>query len=170
MQWQIVHLEVAVAEQEERLKEVREERDRQSREVVRMYNMRSELRFELEAVKEERDEARKKAIRAAGTDDERAQEMEKMAEDVARAWEVVEMWKKRVTECQRQEQDELRDRLEEVKFTLDRKLWHIGKTSSCYHEHGCGHLVNSTSVRTLKPCAHCIPDAMGTVLNLERIP
>ena len=125
-----------------------------------MYNMCSELRFELEAVKEERDKTQKKAIRIAGTDDE----------DVVRAWEVVEVWKKRVTECQRQGQDELRDRLEEVKFTLDRKLWHIGKTSSCYHEHGCGHLVNSTSVRTLKPCAHCIPDAMGTVLNLERIP
>ncbi|CAK9080671.1 unnamed protein product [Durusdinium trenchii] len=80
MQWQIVHLEVAVAEQEERLKEAREERDRQAREVVRMYNMCSELRFELEAVKEERDKTQKKAIRIAGTDDE----------DVVRAWEVVE--------------------------------------------------------------------------------
>ena len=170
MQWQIVRLEVVVAEQEERLKEAREERDRQTREVVRMYDMCSELRFELEAAKEEKEKAQKRAIQVAGTDDERAREMESMAEEVARAWEVVEVWKKRVTECQRQEQDELRDRLEEVKFTLDRKLWHIGKTSSCYHEHGCGHLVNSTSVRTLKPCAHCIPDAMGTVLNLERIP
>ena len=166
MQWQIVHLEVAVAEQGEKLKEAREERDRQTREVVRMYNMCSELRFELEAVKEERDEARKKAIRAAGTDDERAQEMEKMAEDVARAWEVVEMWKKRVTECQRQGQDELRERLEEAKFTLDRKVWYVGRTSSCFHEQGCGHLVNSTCVRALKPYTHCIPDAMGAVLNL----
>ena len=68
MQWQIVHLEVPVAEQEEKLKETRDERDRQSREVVRMYNMCAELRFELEVVKEERDEARKKAIRVAGND------------------------------------------------------------------------------------------------------
>ena len=166
MQWQIVHLEVAVAEQEERLKEVREERDRQSREVVRMYNMRSELRFELEAVKEERDEARKKAIRVAGNEDERSQEMERMAEEVARAWEVVEIWKKRATECQMQGQGELRGRLEEAKFTLDRKVWYVGRTSSCFHVQGCGHLVNSTCVRTLKPCTHCIPDAMGAVLNL----
>eukprot|EP00913_Durusdinium_trenchii_P014129 g13262.t1 len=125
MQWQIVHLEVAVAEQEERLKEAREERDRQAREVVRMYNMCSELRFELEAVKEEKDKAQKKAIQVAGTDDERAQEMERMAEDVARAWEMVELWKKRVTECQRQGQDELRTRalqevlLHEAARTLD---------------------------------------------------
>ena len=158
MQWQIVHLEVAVAEQEERLKEAREERDRQAREVVRMYNMCSELRFELEAVKEERDKTQKKAIRIAGTDDE----------DVVRAWEVVEVWKKRVTACQRQGQDELRDRLQEAKFILDRKLWHVGKTSSCYHEAGCGHLANSASIRSLKPCAHCIPEAMGTVLNLSQ--
>ena len=169
MQWQIVHLEVAVAEQEERLKEAREERDRQAREVVRMYNMCSELRFELEAVKEEKDKAQKKAIQVAGTDDERAQEMERMAEDVARAWEMVELWKKRVTECQRQGQDELRSRLQEAKFTLDRKIWNIGKTSVCYHQPGCGHLVNST-VKTLKPCAHCVPEAMGTVLNFPENP
>ena len=39
-------------------------------------------------------------------------------------------------------------RLQEANFTLDRKLWHIGKSSSCYHEHGCGHLVNSKRPNT----------------------
>ena len=81
----------------------------------------AELRFELEVVKEERDEARKKAIRVAGNDDERAQEMERMSEDVARAWEVTEEWKKRAKECEKQAQDELRRRLQEAKFTLDRR-------------------------------------------------
>ena len=43
MQWQIVRLEVVVAEQEEKLKEIRQDRDFQYREVVQMYNMCSEL-------------------------------------------------------------------------------------------------------------------------------
>lgn len=72
-----------MAEQEEKLKNVREDRAMQAREVVRMYNMCADVRFELEVVKDERDEAKRKAIRLAGPRDERAKEMERMAEDAA---------------------------------------------------------------------------------------
>ena len=39
-------------------------------------------------------------FRLSGIDDERAQEMERLAEDCARAWEVTELWKKRVSEVE----------------------------------------------------------------------
>ena len=93
-----------------------------------------------------------------------------MSEDVAQAWGVTELWKKRAKECEKQAQDELKGRLQETKFTLDRKIWNVGKTSTCFHQPGCGHLANSAGVRTLKPCAHCVPDAMGAVLGLTQIP
>ena len=51
-------------------------------------------------MKEERDNAARKMTRLSGTDDERAQEMERLAEDCARAWEVTELWKKRVSEVE----------------------------------------------------------------------
>ncbi|CAK9116129.1 unnamed protein product, partial [Durusdinium trenchii] len=107
MQWQIVRLEVAIAEHEEKLTDARRDRDLQAREVVRMYNMCSELRFELENVKEERDEAKRKAIRLAGTDDEKAMEMERMAEDTAKAWEVAELWKKRSKETENEAKQQM---------------------------------------------------------------
>ena len=81
--------------------EIRQDRDFQYREVVRMYNMCSDLRFELEKVKEERDSAIMKLTRSSGTEDDHAVEMEKMAEDCARTWETVELWKKRSKEIKR---------------------------------------------------------------------
>ena len=59
-------------------------------------------------MKEERDNAVRKVTRFSGrererereTDDERAQEMERLAENCARAWEVTELWKKRVSEVE----------------------------------------------------------------------
>ncbi|CAK9003611.1 unnamed protein product [Durusdinium trenchii] len=60
-----------------------------------------ELRFELEKVKEERDSAIMKLTRSSGTEDDHAVEMEKMAEDCARTWETVELWKKRSKEIKR---------------------------------------------------------------------
>ena len=170
MQWQIVRLEVAIAEQEEKLADVRRDRDLQAREVVRMYNMCSELRFELENVKEEKDEAKRKAIRLAGTDDEKAMEMERMAEDTAKAWEVTELWKKRAKEAEQEAKQQMTELLRNTRFTLERQHWHMARTSVCYHHEGCGHLANSATTRTIKPCAHCIPDAIRAVLEHEAFP
>ena len=170
MQWQIVRLEVAIAEHEEKLTDARRDRDLQAREVVRMYNMCSELRFELENVKEERDEAKRKAIRLAGTDDEKAMEMERMAEDTAKAWEVAELWKKRSKETENEAKQQMTELLQNTRFTLERQHWHMGRTSTCYHHEGCGRLANSATVRTMKPCTHCIPDAIRAVLDEQQIP
>ena len=164
MQWQIVRLEVTVAEQDEKLKEVRQNRDIQYREVVRTYNMCSDLRFELENAKEERDNAARKVTRLSGTDDERAQEMERLAEDCARAWEVTELWKKRVKAVELEAKAKLAEVRCAALFTLERKEWLITRTGSCYHSHECNHVVKSANVKHLKPCAYCVPPAIGAVL------
>ena len=165
MQWQIVQLEVAVAEQEEKMMEIRKDRDIQHREVIRMYNMCTDLRFELENVKQEKEEAVRKANRLGGTDDERAHEMERLAEDNVRAWEVVEIWKNRVKEVEREAAANLAEVRRAAHFTLERKEWQVTRTGSCYHSHECSHVVNNTGVKFLKPCAYCVPPTIGAVLG-----
>ncbi|CAK9030826.1 unnamed protein product [Durusdinium trenchii] len=117
MQWQIIQLEVAVAEQEEKMTEIRRDRDIQSREVVRMYDMCTNLRFELEKVKEERDNMMMKLTGSKDTDDEHAVEMARVAEDCARAWEAVELWKKRSKEILTQANEVVKEKLESTRFT-----------------------------------------------------
>ncbi|CAK9026497.1 unnamed protein product [Durusdinium trenchii] len=148
MQWQIIQLEVAVAEQEEKMTEIRRDRDIQSREVVRMYDMCTNLRFELEKVKEERDNMMMKLTGSKDTDDEHAVEMARMAEDCARAWEAVELWKKRSKEILTQANEVVKEKLESTRFTLERKEWWMTRTGGCYHTHDCSHLAQSSNVRT----------------------
>ncbi|CAK9019475.1 unnamed protein product, partial [Durusdinium trenchii] len=111
MQWQIVRLEVVVAEQEEKIEEIKKDRDFQHREVVRMYNMCNDLRFELENLKEERARTTMKMTGSSGTEDDHVAEMEKMAEDCARAWEAVELWKKKAKEVMIQANEVVREKL-----------------------------------------------------------
>ena len=170
MQWQIVRLEVVVAEQEEKIEEIKKDRDFQHREVVRMYNMCNDLRFELENLKEERARTTMKMTGSSGTEDDHVAEMEKMAEDCARAWEAVELWKKKAKEVMIQANEVVREKLGSVRFTLERKEWWVTRTGGCYHTHDCSHLSRTSNVKTIKPCAQCIPAAIGGVSNLSGIP
>ena len=170
MQWQIVQLEVVVAEQEERMQEIRRERDLQQHEVVRTYNMCSELRFELENVKEERNRLLAERTGSGGTEEEHAAEMKKMADDCARAWEAVELWKKRAKEIMVQANEVVREKLGSVRFTLERKEWWVTRTGGCYHASDCSHLTQTSNVKTIRPCAHCIPAAIGGVSDCSGIP
>ena len=95
--------------------------------------------------------------RLSGTDDERAQEMERLAEDCARAWEVTELWKKRVSEVEGEAKAKLAEVRRAAHFTLERKEWLITRTGSCYHTSECSHIVRASNVKWLIPCAYCVP-------------
>ena len=129
--------------------------------------MRSELRFELEKVKEDRDNLMAKMTGYGGTQEEHAAELEKMAEDCARAWEAVELWKKRAKEIMIQANEVVKEKLGSVRFTLERKEWWVTRTGACYHTNDCSHLAQTSNAKTIKPCTHSIPLAIGGVTEFS---
>ena len=155
MQWQIIHLEVAIAEQEEKLNDARRDQNLQAREVVRMYNMCADLRFELENVTNERDEAKKKPE-------------QKMSEQGR--WKEWQKMPQRLGKSRNYGRREQKNVSKKLKRRWSRRCEQLVSHSVCYHQPRCGHLANSAATKMLKPCAHCVPDAIGAALEYESFP
>ena len=64
----------------------------------------------------------------------------------------------------------VREKLGSARFTIERKEWWVTRTGGCYHTHDCSHLAQTSSAKAIKACAHCVPSAIGGVLDFTSIP
>ena len=162
MQWQIVRLEVAIAEKDEYLKEVTEEKDRMMNEYLRFADMNVNLRGQLDELREENLGLTNRLLRGGGSRDEKEEEIRRLNEEAKRMKEANELLKARIGEVKQHANTMVKQSLDGVKFAMDRKRWFITQTGECYHAQDC-HFIANRAVRQIKPCSHCVSETMRAV-------
>ena len=121
MQWQIVRLEVAIAEKDEYLKEMTEEKDRMMNEYLRFADMNVNLRGQLDDLREENLGLTNRLLRGGGSRDAKGEEIRRLGEEVKRMKEANDLLKARIGEMKQEANTMTRQSLNEVKFVMDRK-------------------------------------------------
>ena len=166
MQWQIVRLEVALAEKDEYLKEMTEEKDRMMHEYLRFADMNVNLRGQLEDLREENLGLTNRLLRRGGGHDEKEQEIQRLDEEIKQLKEVNVLLKARIDEMNQASNSRLKESLDGVKFEMERKQWMMTHSGECYHSETCSHVANRAK-KVIRPCPYCVPTTMRAVTGFE---
>ncbi|CAK9062295.1 unnamed protein product [Durusdinium trenchii] len=150
MQWQIVRLEVALAENDEYLKEMTEEKDRMMHEYLRFADMNVNLRGQLEDLREENLGLTNRLLRRGGSHDEKEEEIQRLDEEIKQVKEVNVLLKARIDEMNQASNSRLKESLDGVKFEMERKQWMMTHSGECYHAETCSHVANRAK-KTIRP-------------------
>ena len=100
MQWKITQVEAAYADQEEKMRGLREDEKMWRNQAMRAKDANVDLNMQIMVQQEKHKEALRKIQRLSGTEDERAKELECLSENAETAWEVAEHEKKRAPEAE----------------------------------------------------------------------
>lgn len=100
LQWKIIQLEAAYADQEEKMRGLREDEKMWRNQAMRAKDANVDLNMQIMVQQEKHKEALRKIQRLSGTEDERAKELECLSENAETAWEVAEHEKKRAPEAE----------------------------------------------------------------------
>ena len=112
-------MEVAIAEKDEYLKEMTEEKDRMMNEYLRFADMNVNLRGQLEELRQENAELHGRLQRRSGDQDDKVMEITRLEEELKLCQESMALWKKRVEEATNECNGKVKEHLDGVKFVMD---------------------------------------------------
>ena len=140
MQWKITQVEAAYADQEEKMRGLREDEKMWRNQAMRAKDANVDLNMQIMVQQEKHKEALRKIQRLSGTEDERAKELECLSEKAETAWEVAEHEKKRADEAEAKGNQVFLEKMARAQKPLEEMQWKATNTGQCFHFDGCRHL------------------------------
>ena len=172
MQWKIIQLEASCEEQQERVKELKEERDMWMQQCLEHQDRNVDLRGERDELRENYIQVLRQKERMAVDPSEKDLEIERLNEDLRQVKGAMELWKASNDELRQEAiaaRQVARDQLDHVCFTLERQEWLITTSGQRYHHHSCG-CIQGHATRAFRPCAMCIQSTIRGVTGFQQIP